>query len=305
MLKKLLSLSLALALSLSLCACTPASTSLSTPTEVDTRAKYTNKGLTLSIPNEYLDLLVIASPDKRGIYSEMFCVYERASLEAAEAMFGQGIAGGWLFSIGRVTKAEFQEMMLGGMTGAEAFATDADGYYYIYYHPTDVQLVRLEEYTDADIKQWTELCEWASAMADTFRDDNPGLTPYFRTYKDIDCALHWIACTGKRATLRTKDNSRVCTPTFFESLPYAEQLLDVLYFDYISGDLNPEGNYITLSVPDALPDASFDFFTDEGQQQFIRQNIPDSDPIFFVASLDGKEFPAGAIVTRWLDAVSQ
>ena len=299
--KHLPSLLLAFTLALALSACAPAST----PTEVDTRAKYTNKGLTLSIPNEYLDLLVIASPDERGIYSEMFRVHERASLEAAEAMFGEGVGGGWLFSIGRVTKAEFQEMMLGGMTGAEAFATDADGYYYIYYHPTDVQLVRLDEYTDADWKLWTELCEWASAMADTFRDDNPGLTPYFRTYKDIDCALHWIACTSKKATLRAKDSTNAYTPTFFESLPYAEQLLDVLYFDYISGDLNPEGNYITLSVPDALPYATFDFFTDEDQQQFIRQNSPDSEPIFFVASVDGKEFPAGAIVARWLDAVSQ
>lgn len=299
-LKHLLSLLLAFTLALALSACAPPST----PTEVDTRAKYTNKGLTLSIPNEYLDLLVIATPDESGLYSEMFCVYERASLEAAEAMFGAGVGGGWLFSIGRVTKAEFQEMMLGGMTGAEAFATDAEGYYYIYYLPTDVQLLRLEEYTDADWKQWTELCEWASAMADTFRDDNPGLTPYFRTYKDIDCALHWVACTSKKATLRAKDSAKAYTPTFFESLPYAEQLLDVLYFDYLSGDLNPEGNYITLSVPDALPYATFDFFTDEGQQQFIRQNSPDSDPIFFVASLDGNEFPAGAIVAQWLDAVS-
>lgn len=299
-LKHLLSLLLAFTLALALSACAPPST----PTEVDTRAKYTNKGLTLSIPNEYLDLLVIATPDESGLYSEIFCVYERASLEAAEAMFGAGVGGGWLFSIGRVTKAEFQEMMLGGMTGAEAFATDAEGYYYIYYLPTDVQLLRLEEYTDADWKQWTELCEWASAMADTFRDDNPGLTPYFRTYKDIDCALHWVACTSKKATLRAKDSAKAYTPTFFESLPYAEQLLDVLYFDYLSGDLNPEGNYITLSVPDALPYATFDFFTDEGQQQFIRQNSPDSDPIFFVASLDGNEFPAGAIVAQWLDAVS-
>lgn len=299
-LKHLPSLLLAFALALTLSACAPPST----PTEADTRAKYTNKGLTLSVPNEYLDLLVIATPDERGLYSEMFCVYERASLETAEAMFGQGVGGGWLFSIGRVTKAEFQEMMLSGMTGAEAFATDADGYYYIYYHPTDVQLLRPEEYTDADWKQWTQLCEWASAMADTFRDDNPGLTPYFRTYKDIDCALHWIACTSKKATLRAKDSKKAYTPTFFESLPYSEQLLDVLYFDYLSGDLNTDGNYITLSVPDGIPYATFDFFTDEGQQQFIRQNVPDGDPIFFVASVDGKEFPAGAIVAQWLDAVS-
>lgn len=297
---------LALVLVLSLCACTP-----TTPVEGDSTTKFTNNGFTLSVPNEYVDLLIVDTTENEWNRSNLFHVREKASVEAAKELWPDDptTGGGFLFGIGRVNETEFNEMMAWGMTGADVFARDKDGNYYIYYHPTDVQLIRTGDYTDADWEQWTELCEWSNNMEITFLLDNPGLTDYIRTYSDVDCALVHIAFWKEEYKLLEKDGDCVYTPGYPKALPYVEQLLDDVLFHSaidIREEFNPEGHCIRLSVPGTLPHTSFDFFTDEGQQHIIRQNRSDIDiePTYYVASRDGDLFPAGKVVVEWLDSLS-
>lgn len=297
--KKLTSLLLALALLLSLCACTP-----STPTEVDTTTKFTSEGFTLSVPNEYVDLLMVDTTVTEGPRSTFFSVREKASVEAAKILWpdDETMGGGFLFAIGRVSEDEFHEMMMWGMTGADVFARDDEGNYYIYYHPTDVQLIRVE-YTEADWELWTDLCEWAN-IKPTFMEENPSLIPYERTYSDVDCFLHYIAYGDGFALLTDKYGDEIYAPELSDSMPYLEQLLDDVIFYPLqnSVDFALEGDYITLDVPEMYRHASFDFFVDEGQQQYIRMYMG-LKPCYFVASRDGEEFPAGQVVSDWLSSL--
>ncbi len=304
--KQLTAILLTLALTLSLCACAP-----TTPVEGDTSTEFTNAGFTLSVPNEYVDLLIVTTSETEWNRSNLFRVSEKASVEAAKELWpdDETMGGGFLFGIGRVNETQFNEMMAWGMNGADVFARDEEGNYYIYYHPTDVQLIRTGDYTDADWELWGDLCEWANNMKITFLLDNPGLNGYTRTYSDLDCALAHVAFWKEEYKLLEKDGDRVYTPGHPNALPYVEQLLDDVLFHSaitIAEEFDPEGHYITLSVPGTLPSTSFDFFTGEGQQHIIRQTRDDIDiePTYYIASRDGEFFPAGKIVAEWLDSLA-
>ena len=299
-------LALFLTLALLLCGCAPTH-----PVETDTTTKFASQGFTLSVPNEYVDLLIVDTKVNDGADGTFFSVHEKASVEASKKLWPDDPAGGgFLFGIGRVDETHFNEMMAWGMTGADVFARDSKGNYYIYYHPTDVQLIRVDDYTDADWEQWGELGQWGAQAKESFIADNPGLTAYQRTYTDLDCALVHVAFWKEEHKLREKGGGQVYTPGHPKSLPYVERLLDdVMYFGLLTTEeLNPDGHYIRLSVPGTLPHTSFDFFTDEGQQQYIRQNFHFSDdteiePTYLVASKDGGFFPAGKVLSDWLAAL--
>ena len=294
-----------LALVLTLCACAP-----TTPVLDNNTAQFTSNGFTLSIPNEYVDLLIVGTSHAESS-GTFFSVHEKASVEAAQQMWPDdpAIGGGFLFSIARIDEDKFHQCMMGGMTGMDVFARDNEGNYYIYNHPTDVQLLRVGDYTDADWEQWSELCEWANDIKATFLFDNAALNPYERTYSDVDSILHYIAYGEGSAHLRYNDGDAIYTPDRNTSMPYLEQLLDdVLFYSMESGEY-PAGRYITLTAPEMFNYASFDFFTDEGQQHIIRQNyhfddVTETEPVYYVASKDGEFFPAGEIVAQWLDSLA-
>ena len=297
-------LALLLVLVLTLCACAP-----TTPTETDTTAQFTNEGFTLSIPNEYVDLLIVGTSHAESS-GTFFSVHEKASVEAAQQMWPDDptMGGGFLFSLARIDEGKFHQCMIGGMTGMDVFARDNEGNYYIYNHPTDVQLLRVGDYTDADWEQWNNLCTWADVKP-AFMADNPTLIPYERTYSDVDSILHYIAYGEGSARLHYNDGDAIYTPERADSMPYLEQLLDdVMFYPMESGEY-PEGRYITLTAPEMFDYVSFDFFTDEGQQHIIRQNYHFDDtteiePVYYVASKDGEFFPAGKIVAEWLASLA-
>lgn len=298
--KTLLFLSLALILVLSLCACTP-----SIPTEdTDTTTKFTSLGFTLSIPNEYVDLLIVDTTVSEAKDGTFFSVREKASVEAFRALWpdDETMVGGFLFGIGRVNETVFHDMMIWGMNGADVFARDEEGNYYIYYHPTDVQLVRVE-YTDADWEQWSNLCKWVD-IEPTFLEENPSLIPYERTYSDVDCFLHSVAYGDGFALLTKKNGDEIYTPELSDSMPYLEQLLDDVMFHSASeiDGLDLKGDYITLDASGMYHNASFDFFVDEGQQQYIRMYMG-VEARYFVASKNGEFFPAGQVVANWLSSL--
>ncbi|MBR0282824.1 MAG: hypothetical protein IJQ81_14780 [Oscillibacter sp.] len=98
--------------------------------------EYENGGLSFEIQPKYNNLLTVETPvnDAEGV---LFKVSETASLEA-----GGYDGAGWLFSIGAVSAEKMHDMLCWDMSGAYAFAKDANGAYYILYHPTDVRYER-------------------------------------------------------------------------------------------------------------------------------------------------------------------
>ena len=138
--------------------------------------------VTIAIPQKYTELVYrtvnAAGDDEDG---RLITVSERASREAAEAM-GEDpdeTGAGELFSIGWVSEAEAKQIAEEDIGFGEVFAKDADGRYYVFYHPTDVRYVRATpEDMAADQDQWSELNEWArtEVCADILRYSE-GLTP--------------------------------------------------------------------------------------------------------------------------------
>ena len=286
---------LALVLALTLCACTP-----TTPADTDTTI--TNAGMTLSVPAEYRDLLII-DLDSGSPQREMHLrVSEKASVEAAKALWpdDETMGGGFLFGIGRVTEDKFRDMMCGEMAGAEVFAVDEDGNYYMYYHPTDVQLIRdgVVE-TDADWALWTELCEWAAGAPDRFMADNPGLTPLRRTNTSLDiCLNRLLYWQDAPFTLTLSSMSAARFPTRELSLPYLEQLTACQVFNADEAT-TPEGEYITLHIPDE--NARFDFFLDDSG--LFREFFFDGSSSLYRMDCDSG-IPAGQIVQDWYTAAA-
>lgn len=278
---------LALVLALTLCACTP-----TTPADADTTI--TNAGMTLSVPAEYRDLLLIDLESGFPQRKMHFRVAEKASVEA-----GGGNGGGLLFGIGRLTEDEFRDLMCGEMAGAEVFAVDGSGNYYMAYYPSDVQLIRDGEETEADWALWTELCEWAAGAPDRFMADNPGLTPLRRTNTSLDiCLNRLLYWQDVPFTLTLSSMSAARFPAKELSLPYLEQLTACQVSDADEAT-TPEGEYITLHIPDE--NARFDFFL-EGSGLF-REFFFDGSSALYRMDCDSG-IPAGQIVQDWYTAAA-
>lgn len=292
--KKLLSLFLALALSLSLCACSP-----SVPPDED--VQITNAGMTLSVPAKYRDLLLIDLDAGFDLYKMHFRVSEKASVEAAKKSHPDEDTGsGQLFGIGRLTEDEFRELMCREMAGAEVFAVDEQGNYYMYYHHAHLLRENDDSYTDADWTLWTELCEWAAGAPDRFIADNPGLTPCRRTNSELDILLnrllHWQDVPFT-LTLSSTDAARF--PQKEQSLPYLEQLTACRVSD-ADGAATPDGEYITLHLPGE--DARIDFFLGDSGLFRIFSSWDGSSSLYRI-DCDGGT-PAGQIVLDWYTAAA-
>ena len=226
-----------------------------------------NRGLKLSVPAEIAGKLVIEIPD--GEEKNMFfSVSEKASVEAAKAQGETWSGAGWLFSIGSVDEKTYHEMLCRDMSGVQVFAKDADGNYYMYYHPTDVRLVREDySYMDEELKAWGELNEWAGSMRETFIEDN-GLTAekHGNTMLDIYLA---------RLMYQDDVNYTVSTTEFGPMEPkgvkaaeYIEPLFNGATFKYQPDEEAPDGQYVVLNFPD--DDVRFDFFFLDGKENYIR-----------------------------------
>ena len=161
--KSLQSFALAVAMTLLLAACAAAGTQdneqgakisgesldingIALRPEGEAASIYTNGDRKLLIPLEYNELLRTETPenDENGI---LFTVSELASIEAAKAQNTEFDGAGWLFSIGMISEIQLYDMLCNDMSGADVFARGSDGIYYVYYHPTDVRMVR-ENYDD-------------------------------------------------------------------------------------------------------------------------------------------------------------
>ncbi len=212
--------------------------------------EYENDGMSLSIQPKYNDLITVTTPenDENGV---LLSVSETASLEADDF---EGV--GWLFSIGRVDEAKLHELLCNDMTGADVFARDGNGDYYIWYHPTDVRYARATaEEMQRDAGQWSMLCEWAESMKDKFAGQN-GLEYASFGNSEVDTYLARAAWeSGVNYTLSTTEFGPV-KGGGVDGTPYAEFLMKGYFMEV--EDEAPDGEYVVLSLPDE--DVRVDFF---------------------------------------------
>ena len=301
-LKKLLSVTLALSLALALAACGKKAPA---PVAGEEFTVYTSQGYTLSVPNEYTDLLLIDTTVTEGPGSMFFTVREKASVEAVKKLYpGKDLGGGFLFGIGRLNESDFKLALCGDMSGSEVFAKDDAGFYYMYHHPTDVQLIREGDTSEADWAQWAELGQWGSSMADTFIVENEGLTPYYRTNTDLDIYLHRLVYLSDEFefTLTRPGEDKPLVPSHELSLPYLEQLMNGT-FNHADLATAPDCEYISLNLPDAQ--VRFDFFVaDNGDANYVRQVWSDGMEALYLTIYDDGQL-AGQTMLMWYLAAMQ
>ena len=213
--------------------------------------EYENGGLRMEIQPKYNELVTVETHDndKDG---KLFTVSETASMEA-----GGHDGAGWLFSVGTVSEEKLHEMLCFDMSGAEVFAKDGSGRYYIYYHPTDVRYERASvEEMKRDAAQWSMLCEWAVGMQDKLRELN-GLEYAAFGNSAVEMYLARAAWQdGVNATLSTTEFGPLDIAGV-DAAPYAEFVMQG-WFSYADSSETPDGEYVVLRFPDE--DTRLDFF---------------------------------------------
>ena len=138
-------------------------------------------GLTIALPKKYESQLVFddgKAADETSI--PLMRVFEKASLEAAEADFGDSAGFGFLFEISEIGTDDLETWQELGLPGSRIFARD-DHHYYIYTEPTDVQLYRRgggdSIFQEEDLAAWEALSDLGpQAMEDMITRN--GLTPF-------------------------------------------------------------------------------------------------------------------------------
>ena len=229
---------------------------------------YTNDGMKLSVPDEYVDKLLIQTPEnhERGT---LFSVSEIESIEAAKAAGYTWEGAGWLFSISRVSEDRMKELRCSEMSGYIIFAKDTEGRYYIFNHPTDVRLVR-EDYSDPDaLKDWSKLNEWGHSVRETFIAENEGLTAETYGNTELDIAFARMMFMDDTNYTVTTLEYGAQKPNGIKAADYIEPFThDVVFIPERDAE-TPDGEYVTLTFPDI--DLHFDFFLLDGKENYIRQ----------------------------------
>ncbi|MBR2742539.1 MAG: hypothetical protein IKD89_03025 [Clostridia bacterium] len=290
--KSLLCIALAAVMALSLAACQ------SNQKKPD--VTYTNNGIILTVPGDYDELVTVDMPEasEDGI---LFSVSENASVEAAAASEYDTEGAGWLFAIGTVSEDKLHEMLCYDMSGAEVFAKDAEGNCYIYYHPTDVRIMREGDITDEDMAQWSALCEWAAGVpASITTEEDIGLTEEKRGNTDLDIYLNRSAYMD--GTIYTVSTTEFGPKTGDGAIaqPYVDRLTKGMTLEMLDISETPDGEYAVLYFP--VDDMRFDFFFAEDKVNYIRQIWSGNEALYKAAFADG-ETNAAEVMNEWYHAL--
>ncbi len=295
--RKVWGIALAVLLALALGACGSAG-----ETAGESADTVTNDGLTLSIPAEYADLLVVdALQDSED--GMLFTVSEKASIEAAEAMGEDADGAGWLFGIKRVSEDTLHQLLCFDLSGEQVFAGDDDGCYYLFCRPTDVRMIRENsEAMEADMAQWSALNEWASSAPETFLAENAGLTAERRGNSELEICLNRIAYMDDTDYTISSLEFGTMSPDGVDPAPYVEQLTGGVTYEYADVSETPDGEYVVLDFPE--DHMRFDFFFMEGKQNYIRQVWGDENEALYLATFDDGETQAAQVMNDWYHAIA-
>jgi beta-lactamase regulating signal transducer with metallopeptidase domain len=147
----------------------------SAPEPTPAPALYELDGFAVAIPGAYTDQIKVVLDD--DYFGGELAVYEKASLEAGEK---DGIEGvGFLFSVARVTRAQYEQFLGGDGSGESYFARD-DTYYYRFFVATDVQFYPGDGgvITEADAAPFYALQSELGGAVQADVIARNGLTPY-------------------------------------------------------------------------------------------------------------------------------
>ena len=270
---------------------------------MDAPDMYESGPVTIVIPKAYEDLLYKTvyslEDDEDGM---IISVSEKASCDAAEAMgYEDPEEAGWLFSIGRVSEEELCEMLCWDMSGAEVFAIDDYGKYYVFYHPTDVRYVReTNEQMVADQDQWTELNEWAwEDVRDSIIENSYGLTPITFTNTSLDMNLARAAYQEDTKYTVSAAEYGTLEPGYTYAAPYVNFLLNgnFVWADDISA---PDGEYVSLNFPNE--DVRYDFFFADGN---LVREVSGEDVFFYERLYPDFDFNNTEVMQSWYYAIAE
>ena len=256
---------------------------------------YTADDYVLVVPSEYNDLVKVSEKTNDMLFS----VNEIASIEAtAEGVEDDGI--GWLFGIGFVSEENGHKILCNDMSGTDVFAKDADGNYFIFYHPTDVRMVR-EDYNDKkSIAQWTALNEWADSVKDAFIKDNKGLVEEKHGNTDLDIFINRLMYLDDAEYEIISPEHDILKSGFVNAVDYIVPLSTDVIYEYADSEETPSGGYITVNFP--LDDIRFDFFLEDGN--YIRRIWNGAqDEVLYKAVFDKDDYEAAEIINDLYDAM--
>ena len=262
---------------------------------------YVSGSLRLQIPAKYDGLLVTKTLREDGM---LFSVSEKASLAAAKALGMEGnIGAGWIFSIGWVDEERLHDLLCWDMSGAEVFAKDARGRYYVFYHPTDVRYFRENnEAMQRDQEQWSALNQWAgeSVRADILRE-NRGLTK--ESYDNSAVSMYLARAAyhkGEDYTVSTTAHGPV-NPEGMDASPFVRRLLCNAAYEVVRDTEAPDGQYVVLNFPGDK--VRFDFFLLNGKKNFVREVREDGTETLYQAVFADQSINASDVMQEWYDAL--
>ena len=263
---------------------------------------HVNGDLTLTIPTETADLVLVDTPqnDPNGV---LFSVSEKDSVDAALADGHEMTSGeGWLFGIRRVDETTLHGMLCYDMSGEEVFARDADGYYYLYTHPTDVRLYRRNNAYEEAMEQWSKLYEWAwNDVRHDFLAKNPCLTAFTRGNSMLDMYLARVAYQKDVTYTVSTTEHGLLFPNCMDASPYVERLMDFTSSEDVDIGETPDGEYVVLSFPE--DDVRFDFFCMAGRENYVRMVWSGGNEQLIRLSFSD-DTRASAVMQDWYDALA-
>ena len=230
------------------------------------------QGIIFQVPDQIKDLVSVQT---EGLDADtIVSVYENASVDAAKTLGEDNDGAGWIFSITKVPEDKMKELRCGGMDGMEVFAED-DDIYYVYSHPTDVRMVRVnQEDYEADLEQYTKICEWAfQEVRQEVLANNPELDEEFYTNTSLDMHLAQAAYQpGTKYELRSLDfGGEAFDSNAILDNDYIEDLAEEATYEVLPDAQAPDGEYIVLAFDDDGEEVRYDFFKAEGSGNIIRE----------------------------------
>ncbi len=259
--------------------------------------EYSYGGMEIHIPTEYDDLLYtkVFTENEDGY---LFSVTEAKSVADSWRQNQRESGPGWLFTIGRVSASRMRQMICRDMSGEDIFAKDAEGNYYVYYHPTDVRLVRRDNEAMArDQKLWSDLTRWASQDARyDFIEVNKGLTGV--SYDNSDVAMHLAqAAYGDVDYTLSSNQYGPLAPGDVDAAPYVERLICGASYEMVDNNLTPDGEYVVLNFPGEK--VRYDFFLLSGKENYVRVVRADSYDVLYKATFNDGTTRAGSVMKQW------